>query len=103
MSKADSQMTIEFSHVMADDTTGSASWTADYVYGPDKRPVTNHVQAKFKFQDGKIIEHRDHFGLWKWSRQALGAAGMILGWTPMMKSKIQSITNARLDQFTQRD
>jgi hypothetical protein len=30
-------------------------------------------------KEGLIIEHRDHFELWRWSRQALGLKGLLLG------------------------
>ncbi len=30
----------------------------------------------FEFRDGKIYQHTDRFGFWRWSRQALGAAGV---------------------------
>ena len=45
--------------------------------------------ACFRFQDGKIIRHRDRFDFWRWSRMALGPAGLILGWSPMLKNKVR--------------
>lgn len=90
---------IQFSDVVADNHNGSASWVAKYTYGKQKRKVTNHISATFKFLDGKIIDHRDHFDLWKWSKQALGTSGYLLGWSPFMRNKIQQTTNKQLRAF----
>lgn len=90
---------INFNNVEANIENGSANWTAAYHYGEKKRKVINNVQASFKFKDGKIIEHKDSFNLWKWTQQALGTTGYLLGWTPFMKNKIQKMTNNKLDSF----
>lgn len=76
-----------------------ANWIATYNYGPQKRKVINHVSATFKFKDGKIIQHQDSFNLWKWTQQALGFSGYLLGWSNFMKKKIQQTTAKTLDQF----
>jgi hypothetical protein len=44
--------------------------------------VTNHVGAQFRFRDGRIVEHTDSFPFWRWARQALGPAGVVLGLPP---------------------
>ncbi len=93
---------ITFSNVQSNGQKGSADWTAEYFYGPKRRRVLNHIRAEFKFKDGKIIDHRDHFDLWKWSRQALGPAGTLLGWTPLIKNKIRTTANKRLDEFIEK-
>ena len=31
---------------------------------------------------GKIVRQEDKFSLWRWSSQALGTKGSLLGWTP---------------------
>ena len=76
-----------------------ALWTARYNYGPNKRSVTNNIRANFAFQDGKIIQHTDQFSLWKWSQQALGASGLVIGWSTFMRNKIQKTTNTLLDKY----
>ena len=53
---------------------------ATYLFSATGRTVENHIEAYFRFADGKIIEHHDHFDLWRWMRQALGAKGLLLGW-----------------------
>lgn len=91
---------IIFADVEADEKTGSANWTAKYVFSLTGRSVVNKVTAKFEFQEGKIITHIDHFDLWKWSRQALGWKGYLFGRTSFMKNKIQLKTKALLKEYT---
>ncbi|MCG1036638.1 nuclear transport factor 2 family protein [Polaribacter sargassicola] len=90
---------IFFKSVKANQEEGSAIWIAKYLYGENKRKVTNIVDASFKFKDGKIIEHIDSFSVWTWSRQALGFTGFLLGWSDFMKNKIQKTTNKKLEDF----
>lgn len=90
---------ITFGNIVANENRGSAHWTATYLYGKGKRKVSNRVKACFEFKDGKIIKHTDEFDLWKWSRQALGFSGYILGWSGFMKQKIQETTNVALDKY----
>ncbi len=99
LSRSESRPEIKFSDVAADDKFGKANWTAKYNYGSKKRPVENHIAATFEFKDGKIIKHTDFFDLWKWSQQALGVSGYLLGWSALMKNKIQKTTNTLLEKF----
>lgn len=90
---------ISFGNIQATTDHANARWIAEYRFGKKKRKVVNNVNAVFKIKDGKIIEHHDTFDLWKWSKQALGTSGYLLGWTPYMKTKIQQSTNKKLDAF----
>lgn len=99
--KADTKIT--FKDVVATSVTGEANWVAEYVYGAKKRKVVNTVHAEFQFKDGKIINHRDTFDLWKWSNQAFGIAGTLLGWTSFMKNKIQVTANKSLDVYIEKN
>jgi len=90
---------ITFSDVSTQGDTGSARWQAIYSFGPQKRKVVNNISAAFTFKDGKIIDHKDSFDLWKWSRQALGIPGLLLGWSPFIKNKVQKMANNRLDHY----
>ena len=98
LSKKESELSIRYGDVSADESSGSAEWTATYKYGPKKRLVTNRIKSRFEFQDGKIIEQNDTFDLWAWSRQALGPVAYILGWTPFFQDKIRRM--ARKSLFT---
>jgi ketosteroid isomerase-like protein len=82
----------------ADDQRGSAHWLADYTFRTGRK-VHNDIRAEFKFEDGLIAEHRDSFSFYAWSRQALGAPGLLLGWTPIVKGKVQKEARAGLDEF----
>jgi ketosteroid isomerase-like protein len=68
---------------------GEAHWLADYTFGATGRRVHNDVRARFVFRDGLIAEHRDAFSFYAWSRQALGPAGLLLGWTPVLRSRVR--------------
>lgn len=78
---------LEFRDVKADDNTGSAHWEAWYKFG-GKRPVHNIIEARFNFKNGLITRHVDTFDFWRWSRQAIGPAGLLLGWTPLLRNAV---------------
>ena len=92
---------IKISHdnVHANDNSGSANWQAEYTFTPTGRKVINKISSQFLFQDGKIIKQTDSFDIWKWSRQAFGWKGFLLGWTSFMKKKIQMQANKSLRAF----
>jgi hypothetical protein len=90
---------IELSKLQADDTKGSAHWEAFYKFGPAQRPVHNIIDATYVFRDGLIAEHTDEFNFWRWSRQALGISGLLLGWTPMIQNKVRATAAKGLDAF----
>ena len=48
---------------------------------------------------GLIVQHRDSFDFWHWSRQALGAPGLLLGWTPFLRAKVQAQAKASLQKY----
>lgn len=92
---------LEFTDVDADDEYGSCQWKASYTFSATGRPVINHIKAHFQFHEGKIVEHMDHFSLWKWSRQALGTKGLLLGWSSIVQNKIRKTAQGRLRKFMQ--
>ena len=55
--------------------------------------------ARFEFRDEKIIRHRDSFDFWKWSRQALGLPGLLLGWSPYLRAKVARTAAKSLERF----
>jgi ketosteroid isomerase-like protein len=89
-------MVVTFRDVIADGDTGSAHWTALYTFSATKRKVRNEIDASFRFRDELIIRHVDSFDFWRWSRQALGTPGLLLGWTPYLRSKVQARSVALL-------
>ena len=68
----------------------SADWQAWYTFSTTKRSVHNIVRARFAFRDGRILEHIDTFDFWRWSRQALGPVGVLLGWSPPLQRKVRA-------------
>ncbi|MCK5702831.1 MAG: nuclear transport factor 2 family protein, partial [Cyclobacteriaceae bacterium] len=74
-------------------------WEAYYSFSKTGRKVHNIINAEFEFKDGKIIKHIDNFDLYKWSKQALGIQGLILGWTGFFKKKLHKQTNKMLYYF----
>lgn len=90
---------VHFDNVRADERSGSAHWVATYLFSQTGRTVVNDIQARFVFRDGKICEHHDHFDLWRWSRQALGAKGALLGWTPLVQNAIRAQAQKGLKAF----
>lgn len=93
---------LSFSAVEADAQRGSAQWTAQYTFSATGRTVVNQIRAEFVFKDGLIIEHRDHFDLWRWSRQALGLKGVLLGWLPPVQAAIRAQARQGLAAFQRR-
>jgi ketosteroid isomerase-like protein len=90
---------ITFDGITADDTKGSANWTARYTFSQTGRPVVNVIRASFRFANGKIVQHDDLFDFWKWSRQALGPIGLLLGWSPIVRRKVQTTAGAALEKY----
>lgn len=83
----------------ADDATGSARWVATYTFAQTGRQVVNDVRSAFVFRDGKVVSQRDDFGFWAWSRQALGTPGLLLGWSPLLRGKVQATARKSLAAF----
>ena len=95
--------TLAFDSVRADERSGGAHWVATYLFSQTGRIVVNDIQARFVIRDGLICQHDDTFDLWRWSRQALGVPGVLLGWSPMLKNKVrqQAFKGLRAYQHSQ--
>jgi ketosteroid isomerase-like protein len=94
---------VELASHSAEGDTGRANWIATYTFRTGRK-VVNDIDATFRFSaDGKIAEHDDRFDFWKWSRQALGAPGLLLGWTPLLRRKVQQQAGADLEEFAAAD
>lgn len=81
---------LEFSGVQADEERGRAHWEPRYLFSKTGRKVHNIIDAEFRFKDGLIVEHIDRFDFWRWSRQALGLPGLLLGWSGFLRGKVQA-------------
>ena len=81
-------------------TNHSAHWDAHYLFSSTGRLVLNRIDAEFEFDaQGLIVKHRDHFDFWTWSRQALGLPGLLLGWSPFLRSKVRATAAGNLNKF----
>ena len=90
---------IEFHSLEEGDGSATCIWEARYPFSKTGRRVHNVIRSQMKFKDGKIIDHQDSFNFWKWSRMALGMPGVLLGWTPVIKNKVQTMARKGLDDY----
>ncbi len=94
--KAPADWKLAYSQV----TERSAHWDANYRFSATGRLVLNRIDAAFAFNaQGLIVQHRDRFDFWSWSRQALGAPGWLLGWTPFLRNKVRATAATNLQRF----
>lgn len=97
------QFEFNFDQVSADEERGKARLKAKYLFSQTNRMVHNNINASFKFKDGLIIEHVDSFNFWRWSRQALGFPGLLLGWSSFLQKKVQKQARKNMEAFIQGD
>ena len=102
LSRADEDFGIEVD--IQEDTPARARvhWTAHYKFSATGRPVSNRISTQMHFAAGKIVRQQDDFSLWRWSRQALGIQGALLGWTPIVRNRIREQAAAALTNFAKR-
>jgi len=84
---------------LLDDEYATCDWTAKYSFSKTDRKVVNKIKAHMRIENGLITEHTDQFDIYKWSRQALGLPGWLLGWSGYMEQKIKNNARKSLDAF----
>lgn len=82
--------------------TAVVQWDAYYTFSATGRMVHNRVHATMTVKDGRIVQHTDRFGFWRWTRHALGLPGVLLGWTPIVQGKVRSQAAAGLAAYTKK-
>lgn len=92
---------VQLDYVNADVDAGSARWVATYTFSRTGRHVRNVGEANFELKGGLILAHVDSFPFWRWSRQALGTPGLVLGWTPFLRRKVCKDVAGRLQRYMQ--
>ncbi len=102
LSRAEDDFGIEFNVLEDSPSRARVDWVAQYTFSATGRPVTNHVHTEMQVVAGKIVQQQDTFDLWRWSRQALGARGALLGWTPIVRNKIRAQAAASLRDFARK-
>jgi len=91
---------LVFSNIqLLDEEYATCNWTASYTFSKTGKPVINNVKAHMRIENGKITEHTDKFDLWKWSRQALGVPGILLGWSNFIQGKVHKNAKGSLEKF----
>jgi hypothetical protein len=81
----------------------SAHWEAHYLFSATGRLVHNRIDATFSFDgQGRIASHRDRFDFWRWSRQALGLPGLLLGWSGGLRNKVRQQAAKNLARYRAR-
>jgi ketosteroid isomerase-like protein len=90
---------IEFSDVHVAGKTGSAKWSASYIYSKTGRPVVNYVETSFRFKDGLIFKQDDSYDIWDWCKQAFGWVGLVFGWMGFMEERMQRIARGELKKY----
>lgn len=95
---------LDITGIHADEKLGRAHWEARYRFSATGRIVHNVIDAAFSFDErGQILTHRDSFDFWRWSRQAFGPTGLVLGWTPFFAGKVRARAKSNLAAFRQRE
>jgi ketosteroid isomerase-like protein len=97
-----SDLEIVLDEASADAQGGRARWTARYTFSKTGRKVVNRIEALFAFRDAKIVRHFDTFPFWRWSAQALGPLGQLLGWFAPVKWMVRKQAAKGLDAFRQK-
>ena len=97
--KRGKDLELRFQNVLAGEKTGSAEWIANYTFSQTGKKVENHIKANFEFENGKIVKHIDSFDFYKWSSQALGLPGKLLGWTSFLQNKVRQTAMKSLADF----
>jgi len=90
---------VTFDVMHADDRSGSCVWHAHYTFTGTGRLVHNIIRSEFVLRDGLITQQRDQFSFWRWSRQALGMPGWLLGWSPWLRNRVRRNARAGLRRY----
>ena len=96
------QLSVVWRLLNADENSATVEWTARYIFPATGKPVTNRVTAELDIADGLIRRHRNSFSFHRWARQALGLPGTLLGWSPILKAKVEAQAAARLAAYRQK-
>jgi hypothetical protein len=94
---------LDFDSVVVEGRKGYAHWEPRYRFGATGRRVHNVIDASFQFdEDGLILVQRDDFDLYRWSCQALGAKGRLLGWMPWFRTQLRKQAARRFEAWLAR-
>ncbi len=97
--RSEGNLTIDYHSVVGNTELVQGIWEAKYNFSKTENEVHNIIHSTMEFKDGLIIKHTDEFNFWRWSKMALGTTGLLLGWTPFLKSKVQKMARKSLDDY----
>ncbi|HEX5168835.1 MAG TPA: nuclear transport factor 2 family protein [Cyclobacteriaceae bacterium] len=95
----DSGLQITFDNVRASGGKIECDWEARYRLSMTGRNIQNKIHARFEISDDLIVRHVDHFDFYRWAGMAFGIKGVVLGWAPFFKHKVQQAVGQRLQKF----
>ncbi len=87
---------VEFKVIEESAALGVCTWEAYYTFSRTGRRVHNSVRSTFHLREGLIVRQQDRFSFWRWSAQALGPAGLLLGWSPWVRNRVRGSARAAL-------
>lgn len=99
LERSQGNLKIDYKIIESTENKVQVNWEARYPFSKTGRNIHNKITAYLTIEDGKITKHNDHFNLWKWSRQAFGLKGLLLGWTPFFRKKLQQQTRGLLKKY----
>jgi ketosteroid isomerase-like protein len=88
---------VELPEHAAQGDEGTAHWIATYTFRTGRK-VVNDIHARFRFSEGRIVEHVDSFSFHKWARQALGPVGLVLG-LPVVSGLVKGRARGDLERY----
>ncbi len=94
-----SDLKIEYKLKKIDEQHFQVNWDATYTFSKTGRKVHNRIEAQLELDQGRIVRHQDHFDFWRWSRQALGLPGLMLGWSPIVRNAVRKEADQALQSF----
>jgi len=100
--RSNGKLEISYHSLLEDENLTQCTWEAKYNFSKTNRLVHNVIHATMEFKEEKIIKHTDSFDFWRWSSMALGLPGKLLGWTPLIKKKVQKMARQSLDKYMTR-
>jgi|GEM_PF-68662 len=93
---------ITFSDIKVDGDTVTAKWNAKYqldlpLFG--KNAIDNDITATFKIKDGKIVDHKEHFDLNEYMREATGMGPFSFLMRPVVRPRLRSGALENMNTF----
>lgn len=103
LTRGAADMHLDYAIVFGDERKAQVEWEARYRFAGSGRRVHNKALSTLAFWDDRIVRQVDEFDFWRWSRQALGVSGWLLGWSPAFRARVRHEARRQLDRFIERE